>query len=82
MQRLSHREYCDWPERPACAQAQAKAVLPQQIRQAHATSDATCSVQRNQAELADQVNKAGHNRIASVLRAIGVRGFSPRRGGA
>ena len=82
MQRLSHREYCDWLERPACAQAQAKAVLPQQIRQAHATSDAARSVQRNQAELADQVNKAGHNRIASVLRAIGVRGFSPRRGGA
>ena len=81
-QRLSHRNCCDWLEQSACAQAQPKAVLPEQIRQAHATSDATYSVQRNQAELADQGIKAGHNRIASVLSANGVRGFSPRRGGA
>ena len=81
-QRLSHRDCCDRLERSACAQAQAKAVLSEQIRQARATSDAIYSVQRNQAELADQGIKAGHNRIASVLRANGVRGFSPRRGGA
>ena len=78
--RVSPSGYYDWLERPACAQARANAVLLQQIRQAHAASDATYGVPRIQAELADQGVKAGHNRIAAVMRANGLRGVSRRRG--
>ena len=78
--RVSYSGYYDWLGRPACAQAQANAVLLEQIRQAHAASDATYGVPRIQAELADQGIKAGHNRIAAVMRANGLRGVSRRRG--
>ena len=74
--RVSHSGYYDWLERPACARVRANTVLLQQIRQAHAASDATYGVLRIQAELADQGIKAGHNRIAAVMRANGLRGVS------
>ena len=76
--RVSPSGYDDWLERPACAQAQANAVLLEQIRQAHTASDATYGVPRIQAELADQGIKAGHKRIAAVMRANGLNG--PVRG--
>ena len=50
------------------------------VRKAHAANDATYGVPRIQAELADQGIKAGHNRIAAVMRANGLRGVSWRRG--
>ncbi len=78
--RVSHSGYYDWLDRPACARAQANVALLEQIRQAHAASDATYGVPRIQAELADQGIKAGHNRIAAVMRAHGLRGVSRRRG--
>ncbi len=78
--RVSHSGYYDWLERPACARAQANAVLLEQIRQAHAVSDATYGAPCIQAELADQVIQAGHNRIAAVMRVNGLRGVSRRRG--
>ena len=46
---VPHSGYCDWLERPACAQAQANAVLLEQIRQAHLASDTTYGVPRIQA---------------------------------
>ena len=78
--RVSHSGYYDWLDRAPCARAQANVVLLEQIRQAHAASDATYGVPRIQAELADQGVKAGHNRIAAVMRANGLRGVSRRRG--
>ena len=78
--RVSHSGYYDWLDRPACARARANVALLEQIRQAHAASDATYGVPRIQAELADQGIKAGHNRIAAVMRAHGLRGVSRRRG--
>jgi len=78
--RVSHSGDYDWLDRPACAQAQANAVLLEQIRAAHAASDTTYGVPRIQAELAEQAIKAGHNRIAAVMRANGLRGVSRRRG--
>lgn len=77
---VSHSGYYDWLDRPACARAQANAVLLEQIRQAHAVSDATYGAPRVQTELADRGIKAGHNRIAAVMRANGLRGVSRRRG--
>jgi putative transposase len=78
--RVSHSGYYDWLERPACARAQANVVLLEQIRQAYAVSDATYGAPRIQAELADQGIQAGHNRIAALMRANGLRGVSRRRG--
>ena len=77
--RVSHSGCCDWLDRPACAQARANAVLFGPIRQPHAASDAADGVPRSQAELAERGSKAGHNRIASVMRANGRRGISRRR---
>ena len=78
--RVSHSGYYDWLDRLPCARARANVVLLEQIRQAHAGSDVTYGVPRIQAELADQGIKAGHNRIAAVMRANGLRGVSRRRG--
>jgi putative transposase len=78
--RVSHSGYYDWLDRPACARAQANAVLLERIRQAHTVSDVTFGAPRIQAEVADHGVKAGHNRIAAVMRANGVRGVSRRRG--
>ena len=78
--RVSHSGYYDWLERPACSRAQANVTLLEQIRLAHLASDATYGVPRIQAELADQGVRAGHNRIAAVMRANGLRGVSRRRG--
>ena len=77
--RVSPSGYYDWLDRVPCARARANAVLLEQIRQAHAASDATYGAPRIQAELADQGIKAGHNRIAAVMRASGLRGVSRRR---
>jgi len=78
--RVSHSGFYDWLDRPACARKQANTVLLGQIRQAHTASDATYGVPRIQAELAELGIKAGHNRIAAVMRAHGLRGISRRRG--
>ena len=78
--RVSHSGFYDWLDRPVCAQAQANGVLLEQIGRAHAASDATYGVLRIQADLAELDIKAGHNRIAAVMRANGLRGISRRRG--
>ena len=51
--RVSHSGYYDWLGRPACARAQATVALLEQIRQAHAPSDATYGAPHIPAELAD-----------------------------
>ena len=78
--RVSHSGFYDWRDRPACAQARANVGLLAHIRLAHQASDATYGVPRIQAELADQGVAAGHNRIAALMRANGLRGISRRRG--
>ncbi len=77
---VSHSGYYDWLDRLPCAQVRANVVLLEQIRQAHMASDATYGVPRIQAELVEQGIKAGRNRIATVMRANGLRGVSRRRG--
>jgi putative transposase len=77
--KVSPSGFYDWLGRAPCARAQANVVLLDQIRQAHAASDATYGVPRIQAELAEQGVAAGHNRIARVMRANGLRGVSRRR---
>lgn len=78
--RVSFSGYYNWLQYPACARAQADVTLLQLIRQAHAAGDATYGVTRIQSEIADQGIKVGHNRIAAVMRANGLRGVIRRLG--
>ena len=78
--RVSRNGYHHWLKWPACEQAQAKVLLLEQIHQAHEASDANYGVPRIQAELADHGIKAGHSRIAWVMRTNGLRGVRRRRG--
>jgi putative transposase len=76
---VSHSGFYDWLERPACARARSNAVLLNRIRQAHTASDTTYGAPRIQVELAELGVAAGHNRIAALMRANGLRGVSRRR---
>lgn len=53
-----------------------------QVQQAHAASDATYGVPRIQAQLADRGIQAGHNRVAALMRANGLRSSAGAEGGA
>ena len=74
---VPHCRCYGWLERPAYEQAQANALLLQQIRQTHAASDATYGVPRIQAELADQGIKA---RFAVSLRLCAPTVFAASAG--
>ena len=76
---VSHSGFYDWLDRPECARKRANALLLEHIRAAHAASDATYGAPRIKAELSDQSIKAGHNRIAALMRANALRGVSRRR---
>ena len=77
---VSKSGYYDWHGRAPCARAQANIALTEQIKAAHAASDATYGMPRIRAELADQGVVASGKRIASVMRLAGIRGVSRRRG--
>jgi putative transposase len=77
---VSHSGYYDWLSRAPCKREQANVALLTQIRQAHAQSDETYGMPRIKAELADLGICASKKRIASVMRANGIRGVSRRRG--
>ena len=76
---VSHSGFYDWLDRPDCPRKRANAQLLEHIRAAHTASDATYGAPRIQAELNEQGIKAGHNRIAALMRANGLRGVSRRR---
>ena len=78
--RVSPSGYYDWLDRGPSPRAQANAGLTQRIAEVHRASDATYGMPRIQAELAEQGVVAGHNRIARLMRAHGLRGVSRRRG--
>jgi putative transposase len=78
--RISPSGYYDWLNRSPSRRAQANAELTQRIAAVHRASDATYGMPRIHAELASQGVTAGHNRIARLMRAHGLRGVSRRRG--
>jgi len=78
--RVSPSGYYDWLDRGPSPRAQANAELTQRIAEVHRASDATYGMPRIHAELAEQGVAAGHNRIARLMRAQGLRGVSRRRG--
>ena len=76
---VSHSGYYDWQERAPSKRAQANMALTEQIKAAHAASDATYGMPRIRAELADQGVVASKKRIAHLMRAARLAGVSRRR---
>jgi putative transposase len=68
-----------WLDRPACARAQANAVLKQKIHEAFKASDETYGMLRIRAELLDNGILASRKRIARLMREKHWRGVSRRR---
>jgi putative transposase len=77
--KVSASGYYDWCGRAPSARAQANAVLTQQIKAAHALSDATYGMPRIRAELADCGVHASRKRIARLMCQAGIQGVSRRR---
>ena len=76
---VSHSGYYDWQERAPSKRAQANMALTEQIKAAHAASDATYGMPRIRAELADRGVIASRKRIAHLMRAARLAGVSRRR---
>jgi putative transposase len=78
--KVSASGYYAWSGRPPSARARANVVLSQQIKAAHALSDATYGMPRIRAELADSGVYASRKRIARLMCLAGIQGVSRRRG--
>ena len=76
---VSHSGYYDWQKRAPSKRAQANMALTEQIKAAHAASDATYGMPRIRAELADRGVIASRKRIAHLMRAARLAGVSRRR---
>ena len=76
---VSKSGYYDWQGRASAKQVQANITLTEQIKAAHAMSDATYGMPRIRAELAEQGVVASRKRIAHLMRAAKVAGVSRRR---
>jgi len=77
---VSAQGFYAWRGRAPCKRSLANAVLTERIRAIHAESDETYGMPKIHAELRDQGMQVGHNRIARLMRAAGIRGVSRRRG--
>jgi putative transposase len=78
--RVSASGYYDWRDRAPSERAQANAALMQRISAVYRASDATYGAPRIHAELVDEGQRVGHNRVARLMRLHGLRGVSRRRG--
>lgn len=78
--KVSASGYYAWSGRPPSARARANVVLSQQIKAAHALSDATYGMPRIRAELADAGVHASRKRIARLMCQAAIHGVSRRRG--
>ena len=76
---VSKSGYYDWRNRAPAKRVQANTTLSEQIKAAHAMSDATYGMPRIRAELADQGIAASRKRIARLMRQAKVVGVSRRR---
>jgi putative transposase len=77
---VSASGYYAWRQRAPSAQAIANGVLIERIRSIHADSDGTYGMPRVHAELIDQGQRVSRKRIARLMRRVGLRGVSRRRG--
>jgi len=77
---VSASGYYAWTVRPASARATADAALREQIRVIHTRSRGTYGERRVHAELAALGVHVGRQRVARLMRALGLAGVSRRKG--
>jgi transposase len=69
---VSRSSYYAWGKRPTSPRKMADQSLTEQIESIHQKSRRTYGSIRIQVELADQGIKCGHNRVARLMREIGL----------
>ena len=77
---VSASGYYAWEQRAPSAREQANARLLERICAIHAQSRATYGAPRVIAELCEDGERVGHNRVARLMRAAGLVGASRRKG--
>jgi putative transposase len=76
---VSTSGYYAWRSRALSERAKANAALTEEMKQIHAESRGTYGAPRIHAELKASGRKVGHNRVARLMRAVGLVGVSRRR---
>jgi putative transposase len=76
---VSPSGYYAWRKRPLSARARTNVELAAHIEAIHRLSRGTYGAPRIHAELAARGHRAGHNRVARLMRRAGVQGVSRRK---
>lgn len=76
---VSRSGYYAWRNRPTSARKMADQHLTEQIEVIHQKSRRTYGSRRIQKELADQGIKCGHNRVARLMREVGLSAKQSRK---
>ena len=76
---VSRSGYYAWCKRPLSPRKMADQSLTQQIEIIHQQSRRTYGSVRVQVELAEQGVKCGHNRVARLMREVGLRAKQSRK---
>ena len=78
---VSTSGYYAWRDRAPSARSQANAQLTQRIRAIHERSRQTYGAPRITAELREDGDRVGHNRVARLMKQTGIEGVSRRKKG-
>lgn len=76
---VSTSGFYDWSSRAPSARSIANAVLAERVEQIHKESHHTYGRPRIKAELAAQGVGVGNDRIARLMKSLGIRGLSKRK---
>ena len=76
---VSTSGYYAWRRRSPSRRARRDAELGERIRHHHRASDGTYGAPRIHADLAAEGHRVGHNRVARLMQAAGLRGVCRRR---
>ncbi len=77
---VSPSGYYAWAQRPPSRRARADAVLIEEIRTAHSSSNGSYGAPRIHAELSASGLRVGRKRVARLMREAGLAGVSRRKG--
>jgi len=75
---VSRGGYYDWTKAKSVREASDKALLLE-IKQIHERSRATYGSPRITKDLQDRGTRVGHNRVARLMREVGIIGSTKRR---